>query len=173
MFAAKDRLPHDAAAPRRPGTVAAPARIGRNGNLHPHSQTRPFVFSNLRTLWSAQKFQPPCSQAFAHSLKYTQNVTPAFPAASTLLPSLFCTSSILNSIVFNRPRALCKKHPGGGCPCENKNFEADSSATAGSPVRPYESERSFRGKQTGAPSSILFIFRTLPFCKGAFAARKL
>src|ERR1022692_4290787 len=82
MFAAKDRLPHDAAASRRPGTFAAPAPI--KGNIHQNSQNRPFIFSSLLTLLPAQDLQPTYFQSLPRSLQQERNITPAFPSASGL-----------------------------------------------------------------------------------------
>ena len=82
MFAAKDCLPYETAASRRPGTFAAPARI--INNIRQNSQNRPCVFSRLRTLLSAQKFQSPYFHSLPHSLQQERNLTPAFPIASAL-----------------------------------------------------------------------------------------
>jgi len=82
MFAAKDRPPQNAAVSSRPVTFAAAARIG--GNLRQESQTRPCVFSRLRTLFSAQVLQAPYFHLLPHSLPQERKVTPAFPARSRL-----------------------------------------------------------------------------------------
>jgi DNA-binding MarR family transcriptional regulator len=46
----------------------------------------PRLFNNFRTLRYARNLQPSYYQKLAHSLAQAQNVTPAFPASSTLFP---------------------------------------------------------------------------------------
>src|SRR5579862_4699327 len=80
MFAAKGRPPQDAAVSSRPGTLACPART--SGNLRQESQKRPFVFSDLRTLPPAQKFQRPYFHSLPHSLQQEQKLTNVFSVTS-------------------------------------------------------------------------------------------
>jgi hypothetical protein len=108
MFAGKDCLLQYAAVSHQPATFATPTRISSNLTRRQDPQTGPFVFSKLRALLPVQKFQTPCYQPFAHSLENAKTITPAFPLTSAFFTSLFCTSSIVNPIVFNRSRALCK-----------------------------------------------------------------
>src|SRR5450759_2518302 len=109
MFAAKDRLPLGVAASCRPATFAAPARINSHLNLRQHSETRPFVFSKLRTLLPAQNIQPPYFQQLAHSLKYAEDITPVFPSASALFVRSFAQVQY-STLLFSIACALFRKN---------------------------------------------------------------
>src|SRR5271154_2867323 len=109
MFAAKDCRQQNDAVARVSVNLTAPARI--TSSLRQESQTPPFVFSKLRTLLLAQKFQRPYFHSLPHSLKNERNITPAF----TIAPALFlrsCASEPRTTPVFSSACALFHKTTG-------------------------------------------------------------
>jgi hypothetical protein len=131
MFTIKDRLPQDALASSGLGTLVAPPQI--SSNLGQKSKTRPFVFSRLRTLLPAQKFQRPYFQSLPHSLKYAQNITPVFPITSTLfLRSCACVQ--VSTSLLSIACALFRKTTGDrGIP--EKRISPRVTALSGRPCR--------------------------------------
>ena len=105
MLVAKDRPPDDAAASCRPVTVALPSRINRNPRQY--AEKRLFVSSGLRTLLSAQKFQPPYFQRLPHSLKVARSRTQAFPIASALFVRSFAQERKSTPLVSSTCALFC------------------------------------------------------------------
>jgi hypothetical protein len=153
MFAAKDRPPEDAAVSSRPGALAAPARI--NSNLRQESQMPPFVFSKLRSLLPAQKFQRPYFHPLPHSLQQEQNLTPAFPIISALFVRS-CAQERKLTHLFSDACALFGKTTGEGV---GANAPTPRPKVPG-PCRPRREAlrsgwSSFRGKNVGVICSSL------------------
>ena len=118
MFAAKDRLPYEAAASPRPGTFAAPPRLLQTSERSsPNSscpqEPRRKRVNNLRTLLPTQNFQPSHFQSLPHSLQQEQKLTPAFPSASGLFSRSSAQERKLTPLFSNVP-ALFGKTTGEG-----------------------------------------------------------
>jgi hypothetical protein len=107
MFAAKDRLQHNAAASSRPVTLAAPARI--SDNLRRESQNRPFLFNRLRTLWPPQNPLAAYFQSPAPSLAHKQNITTAFPTTSALFVLSFAQERKSTPLLSSACAQFCGK----------------------------------------------------------------
>jgi hypothetical protein len=111
MLAAKDRLSQAVAAPRRPVTFAAPARI--SGNLLQEPQRRPFVFNRLQTLWPPQNLQPVHFQSPTHSLTHAKDITSAFPVTSALFLRFFSQEGKSTPLLSIACALFCRSVGGG------------------------------------------------------------
>jgi hypothetical protein len=139
MFAAKDRRRQDVAGARIPvnpsvrvssaprqGSQTPPFPLRRNQlfvKASPPRRSEPLakagVFSRLRTLLPALKFQHPYFHALAHSLENERNITPAFPITPGLFVRSYATVQ-LSSPAFSSACALfCKTTGDRGTAAKN------------------------------------------------------